>query len=264
MGAEKSVLLSKWPGVSGPGGAITSTASENKTHWVTSFVALQADVPVKQLEGYGSSTQGQDASPSRVTNDAYGLSRNFLTTFLDARTKGVEAFFLDRDVPQLSFTPGSLLFGRGGSMGAFMLGSWSSSRGLPLHRPILSARTPHPVSDFPSNKSTLCVTTGTAPDTAGSLIYWRFPRGFVDTVNEAASYGLPWRLMDGGFQEFIVERISDETARVTYITIECGDMYPGGQEQRDFKKSPWFMYELHVVYAQVLLWRTLRGVNEGQ
>ncbi|RDW64428.1 uncharacterized protein DSM5745_09839 [Aspergillus mulundensis] len=267
-GTGKSVVLSSWPGASASGSAHGdgNTSSKSKTHWVTSFVALQVDVPVEQLERYGFCTKGEDGQGrgANEDDDAYGLSRNLLGAFLDARAKGVEAFFLDRNVPPLSFTPGSLLFGRGSSMGAFTLGSWSSSRKLPLQPPILPAETAHPVSEFLSNEEALSVNEEWVTDAGGTLLYWRFPHSLVNAVNKAASYGLPWRLMDGGFQEFIVERISDETARITYVTVECGDMYPGGQTKRDWKKLPWLVYELHVVYAQVLLWKTLRTLEQNQ
>ncbi|KAL4997399.1 hypothetical protein BDV10DRAFT_186194 [Aspergillus recurvatus] len=245
-GTDKSVLFSEWQAWSGSGG------EKRKTHWMTSFVALQVDVPVAQLERYGQGSSG----------DAYGLSWNLLSAFLDARAKGVEAWFLDKDVPLLSFAPGSLLFGRGGSMGAFMLGGWSSGRRIPLEQPFLAPGTAHPVSEFPSSEQAIMTDNKhTETDAAGTVLYWRFPGNLIDLVNKAASYGLLWRLMDGGFQEFIVERISDETARVTYVTVECGDMYPGGRRERDFKKMPWWLYEMHVVYAQILLQRTMKQLG---
>ncbi|KAL5046574.1 hypothetical protein BDW71DRAFT_181918 [Aspergillus fruticulosus] len=247
-GTDKSVLFSAWPGLSGSGG------EKRKTHWMTSFVALQVDVPVAQLEGYGQNSSG----------DAYGLSRSLLSAFLDARAKGVEARFLDRGVPPISFAPGSLLFGRGGSMGAFMLGDWSSRRRTPLEQPYLTPGTAHPVSEFPSREQVIATSNkNTELDTAGTVLYWKFPGRLIDLVNKAAAYGLPWRLMDGGFQEFIVERISGETARVTYVTVECGDMYPGGRRERDFKKIPWLFYEMHVAYAQILLWKTMKQLGRS-
>lgn len=123
-GTDKSVLLSEWPGSNG------IKRETQKTHWVTSLVALQADVPVAQLERYGICEVG----------DAYDLSRNLFSAFLDARARGLEAWFLDKNVPQLSFTPGSLLFGRPHSAGAFMLGNWSSARRIQLDQPILPLR----------------------------------------------------------------------------------------------------------------------------
>ncbi|KAL6237897.1 hypothetical protein BDW75DRAFT_202951 [Aspergillus navahoensis] len=253
-GTEQSVLLSAWP--SGSGGV----DENHKTRWMTSFVALQVDVPVAQLGKYVVS--GGDGQSRR--GDAYDLSRSLFSAFLDARARGLEAWLLDKDDPPLSFAPGSLLFGRGSSMGAFMLGSWSSARGIPLKQPFLTPGTTHPVSEFPSNEQV--ITTGSSDkrgDAAGTVLYWTFPRCLVDLVNKVASYGLPWRLMDGGFQEFIVERISDETARVTYVTVEFGDAYPGGQTGRDFQKIPRVFYELHVVYAQILLWRTMKRLQQS-
>ncbi|KAL4745385.1 hypothetical protein BDW72DRAFT_186768 [Aspergillus terricola var. indicus] len=247
-GTDKSVLLPAWPDSSGIG------REPHKTHWVTSFVALQVDVPIAQLERYGTSRSG----------DAYDLSRNLLSAFLDARARGVEAWFLDKDVPQLSFTPGSLLFGRPHSTGAFMLGSWSSARRIQLEHPFLPLETATPVCEFRPSKAMFTANNfDTETDGAGTVFYWKFPRCLVDRVDRAASYGIPWRLMDGGFQEFIVERISDETARVTYATIECGYMYPNGQRTKDFKKMPWWMYEMHVVYAQILLWKTVKQIGRS-
>jgi hypothetical protein len=77
--------------------------------------------------------------------------------------------------------------------------------------------------------------------------------------------------MDGGFQEFVVEKISDETARLTYICVECGRLCPDdtgageleGRKAWDFKKLPWLGYELHVLYAQWLLWNTVRRLKGG-
>jgi hypothetical protein len=221
---------------------------------VTSLVALQVDVPIAQLERYGISKIG----------DAYDLSRNLFSAFLDARARGLDAWFLDKDVPQLSFTPGSLLFGRSYSAGAFMLGNWSSARRIQLEQPILPAETASPVCEFRPSKAMITASNiNTETDAAGTVLYWKFPRRLVGQVDKAASYGIPWRLMDGGFQEFIVEKISDETAKVTYVTVECGNMYPGGQRERDFKKMPWWLYELHAAYAQILLWKTMKLIGRS-
>ncbi|KAL4740252.1 hypothetical protein BDV11DRAFT_185742 [Aspergillus similis] len=247
-GTDKSVLLPAWPSSSENG------RETHKTHWMTSFLALQVNVPIEQLERYGISRSG----------DAYELSRNLLSAFLDARAKGLEALFLDKDVPQLSFTPGTLLFGRSYSTGAFMLGNWSSARRIQLKQPFLPLETANPVCEFwPGEAMIAGSSIDTETDAAGTVFYWNFPRLLVDRVDRAASYGIPWRLMDGGFQEFIVERISNETARVTYATVECGNIYPNGQRERDFKKMPWWLYEMHVVYAQILLWKTVKQIGRS-
>ncbi|KAL4813488.1 hypothetical protein BDW67DRAFT_168069 [Aspergillus spinulosporus] len=247
-GTDRTVLLPAWYGASGIG------RETHKTHWMTSFVALQVEIPVAQLERYGITRIG----------DAYDLSQNLFSAFLDARARGVEAWFLDKDVPQLSFTPGSLLFGRSHSAGAFMLGNWSSARRIQLEQPILPAETANPVCEFqPSKATTTANNMDTETDAAGTVLYWKAPRRLIGQVDRAASYGIPWRLMDGGFQEFIVERISDETTRVTYVTVECGNMYPEGQKERDFKNMPWLLYEMHVVYAQILLWKTMKQLGRS-
>ncbi|KAH8435204.1 uncharacterized protein LDX57_012833 [Aspergillus melleus] len=104
-GADASTLLSPWSG-----GA--------KTHWISSFTALQVEVPVSLLLGYGES---RDPNDTEKSDDTYELMRNFLAAFLDGRATGPESFVLDKDVPSLSLRPGSLLFGRQSGLGAFLL-----------------------------------------------------------------------------------------------------------------------------------------------
>lgn len=213
-------MLSEWPGSNG------IKRETQKTHWVTSLVALQVDVPVAQLVRCGISEVG----------DAYDLARNLFSAFLDARARGLEAWFLDKDVPQLSFTPWSLLFGRSHSAGAFMLGHWSSARRIQLDQPILHSETANPICEFRPSKAMITASNINAEtDAAGTVLYWKFPRRSVDQVDKAASYGIPWRLMEGAFQEFIVEKITSETTKVTYVTVGCGNMYPGGQRERTSK-----------------------------
>jgi hypothetical protein len=233
-GMEKSALLTSWSG-------------GDQNRWVPSIAALQADVPVSLLAGYGAFHSEQSKAEK---DDAHLLMQNLVAAFLDARAAGPEAWFLDREVPPLSFAPGSLLFGDQGSMGAFMLGTWSTNRKTSFQPQTLGPEVPEPCSEFPSNRDAI---QDSPTDTAGAVMYWKFPDGLVRTVDKAASYGLPWRFMDGGFQEFIVEKVSDETARVTYISVECSNLHPGGQSTRDFKMLPWLAYEVHVLYAQ-LLW----------
>ncbi|KAL4964327.1 uncharacterized protein BDV14DRAFT_78504 [Aspergillus stella-maris] len=256
-GRDKSVLLSSWPG----------GEEEGKTRWMPSFVALQVDVPIAQLERYYQ--YDEDNEDWEKTKDVYPQSQNFMRAFLHGRAKGPERFFLDRDVPPFSYAPGTHLFGRR-EFGAFMLGAWSSTRQMPFMRPDLPSGPPLPPSEFPSNEQAISRAQQTSEiDAAGTVIYWTFPKSLINAVNKAAAYYAPWRLMDGGFQEFIVERVSDETARVTYVTLECSDLYPdsanmgcgGGERERDFKKLPGWFYEFHVLYAQVLLWRTLRQLR---
>ncbi|KAL4791486.1 hypothetical protein BDV19DRAFT_370463 [Aspergillus venezuelensis] len=254
-GTDKSVLLSAWPGEDG----------ERKTRWMPSFVALQVDVPIAQLEKY--SRRNEEDEDMERAKDAYPLAQNLTRAFLHGRAKGPERLFLDRDIPSFSCTPGTHLFGRR-EFGAFMLGKWGLTRQVPLMPPALPAHCPLPPSEFPANEDAIAkAQQKSETDAAGTVIYWTFPPSLINAVNKAAARGLPWRLMDGGFQEFIVERVSDETARITYVTLECSDLYPGsvsgegGESKRDFKKLPWWFYELHVLYAQVLLWRGLRQLR---
>ncbi|PKX88191.1 uncharacterized protein P174DRAFT_516539 [Aspergillus novofumigatus IBT 16806] len=186
-GMEKSALLASWSG-------------GNQTRWVPSFAALQADVPVSLLAGYGAFDSEQSNTEK---DDAHHLMQNLVAAFLDARAAGPEAWFLDKEVPPLSFAPGSLLFGDQGSMGAFMLGTWSTNQKSSIQPHALGPEAPEPCSEFPSNRDAI---QDSPTDTAGAVMYWKFPDGLVRTVDKAASYGLPWRFMDGGFQEFIVER----------------------------------------------------------
>ncbi|KAF7177803.1 hypothetical protein CNMCM7691_006237 [Aspergillus felis] len=242
-GMEKSALLTSWSG-------------GDKTRWVPSFAALQADVPVSLLAEYGAF---HSEKSNAEKDDAHHLMHNLVAAFLDARSAGPEAWFLDKEVPPLSFAPGSLLFGDQATMGAFMLGTWSTNRKTSIQPQALGPEAPEPCSEFPSNRDAI---QDSPTDTAGAVMYWKFPDGLVRTVDKAASYGLPWRFMDGGFQEFIVEKVSDETARVTYISVECSNLHPGRQSTRDFKMLPWLAYEVHVLYAQLLWHNTVMQLQK--
>ncbi|KAL2797369.1 hypothetical protein BJX66DRAFT_334988 [Aspergillus keveii] len=243
-GVDKSPLLSSWSDPS------------DKTHWVTSFAALQTDVPVSSLENYEKSHDREKADLGKT--DTYELAQNLLAAFLKNPAIAPERWWLDKDVPPLSFTPATPLFGNP-NIGAFLLGSWSSTRGISIQPDALPPNLPTPISEFPSNRDVLDPQT----DTAGSVFYWMFPRGLVNSVDKAASYGLSWRIMDGGFQEFIVEKVSEDTARVTWVMVECADLYPDQNDKsvRDYKKMPWILYELHVLYAQILWYGTLRHLG---
>ncbi|KAL3458367.1 hypothetical protein BJX64DRAFT_302024 [Aspergillus heterothallicus] len=244
-GMGNSVLLSSW------------SDANNKTHWVSSFAALQSEVPLSMLANYQSSPNEPDMKDRR--EDAHPLAQNLLAAFLNGRATGPEGRFLDEDVPPLSFSPGSHLFGRSTSMGAFLLGSWSSKEEIHVQPSALPSAVPPPVSGFPSNNDIL----DKKADTAGTVMYWMFPCGLVKSIDRAASRGLPWRVMDGGFQEYIVEKISDDTARITYVMVESGNLYPGNSDQgaENFKKLPWLFYELHELYAQILWYKTLRQLG---
>ena len=135
---------------------------------------------------------------------------------------------------------------------------------------------PLPGTEFPLHSNTdpaeeKAKAEAAAAAAAGAVFYWSFRIRMVQAIDRAATRGtIPWRVMEGGFQEFMVEKISQETARLTYICVECGRLCPevdaGAGEGRnawDFKKLPWLGYELHVLYAQWLLWNTVRRLKGG-
>jgi hypothetical protein len=229
----------------------------NKTHWVSSFAALQTEIPISSLANYDTFHRNEGEVKSDES-DTYNLAQNLLAAFLNNPAIAPERWLLDKDIPPLSFTPATLLFGNL-NIGAFLLGSWSSTKGISIQPDALPPNAPTPVSGFPSNSDIL----DTRTDAAGSVLYWMFPRGLVNSVDRAGSYGMPWRIMDGGFQEFILEKVSEDTARVTWVMVECADLYPGGSKTsaRNYKKLPWILYELHVLYAQILWYGTLRQLG---
>ncbi|EAW08288.1 uncharacterized protein ACLA_030210 [Aspergillus clavatus NRRL 1] len=251
-GLDQPALLAAW-----------SNDDDRKTRCIPSFIALQVEVPVSLLAGYrGSRTKNENENENEGEEDegdAHHLMRNLFTAFLDARAQGPEARVLDKQVPPLSFTPGSLLFGDQAGLGAFLLGTWSTKRGLALQPRELGVEAREPSADFLSNRDAI---RGSPVDAAGAVMYWNAHEGLVRAMDKAASYGLPWRLMEGGFQEYIVEKVSEETARVTYVTIESFNVHPEGQSTRDFKRPPWLLYELHVLYAQILWYKTLRQLRK--
>ena len=180
--------------------------------------------------------------------------------FMDARGTGPEAWVLDKEVPPLSFAPGSQLFGDRSGLGAFVLDTWSTARRKCVQPLALPKDAPQPVSGFLPNTA---ASHGDLTDTAGTVMYWRFAHGTARVMDKAASCGLPWRLAEGGFQEFIVEKVSDETARVTYAMVESTNLHPEGQSIRDFKRMPWLAYKLHVLYGQFLLYKTLNRLRKS-
>ncbi len=247
-GLEKPAVISSWP------------SGDDKTHWTPSFAALQAEVPFSVLARYGPLYDKDDEKHTRTEGDAFRLMQAFVAAFLDARGTGPEAWVLDKEVPLLSFAPGSHLFGHRSGLGAYMLDTWSTERRECVQPLALPKDAPRPVSEFLPNTA---ASHGDLTDTAGAVMYWRFADGTVRMMDKAASCGLPWRLMKGGFQEFIVEKVSHETARVTYAMVESANLHPGGQSARDFKRMPWLAYELHVLYAQFLLYKTLNRLRKS-
>ncbi|KAL2869487.1 uncharacterized protein BJX67DRAFT_379040 [Aspergillus lucknowensis] len=250
-GMDNSTVLSPWPG--------SDDNSSSKTHWISSFVALQSDIPISALTNYARTHKTDE--PNGQAHDTHHLAQTLLAAFVNGRATGPETWLLDKreDLPRLSFSPGTPLFGDPKGVGAFLLGSWSSTRGIAIQPKALPFDSPRPVSEFSSNSEAL----DTRADAAGTVMYWKASDSLINAVDRAASYGLPWRSMQGGFQEYIVEKLSDETARVTYITIECTNLHPGsnGDAERDYKKLPRLIYELHVLYAQILLYKTLRQLE---
>lgn len=240
QGTEKSSLLAAWSG------------GETK-RWISSFTAIQTEIPVSLLAGYGTALGGCEKV------DAYLLMQKFVAAFLDARAKGPEGWLLDEGVPPLSLEPGSLLFGKRTSLVAFMLGTWSSTHGTFMDSSALPPDADEPSSEFPSNRA---VVQESAIDVAGAVLYWKFPIGVVESVDQAASYGFPFRLMEGGFQEFIVEKVSNEKSRVTYVMVECSNLYPRDQLKRDFKMMPKLAYNAHVLYAQSLLYGAVKHMRK--
>ncbi len=242
-GLETPAVTSSWPG------------GDNKMHWTPSFAALQVEVPLSALARYGSSHGKDNDEHGGAEGDAFCLMQTFVAGFLDGRRTGAEAQFLDKNVPPLSFAPGSQLFGDRSGLGAFVLDTWSTARGKCVQPLDLPKDPPPPVSEFPSNTA---VREGGPIDTAGTVMYWRFTGRVSSTMDRLASWGLPWRMMEGGFQEFIVEKVSDQAVRLTYAMVESANLHPGGQSRRDFKRMPWLAYELHVLYGRILLYKTLR------
>ncbi|KAL2125855.1 hypothetical protein VTI74DRAFT_2479 [Chaetomium olivicolor] len=246
-GMERSTLLSSWPG------------NDDKTHWIPSFAALQVEVPIASLARYGALCSKTNGTNER--DNTFRLMQGLVAAFHNARREGPEGWLVDRDVPPLSFTPGSHLAGDKSGLGAFVLYTWTSAPGKSPQPLALPRDIPQPVSEFPSVREEI---QSDPTDVAGTVIYWSFPGGATKVADKLASYGLPWRLMQGGFQEFIVEKVSDELARVTYTCVECNNLHPREQPARDFKRMPWLGYELHVLYAQYLLYNTLRRLRNLQ
>ncbi|EPE37027.1 hypothetical protein GLAREA_09190 [Glarea lozoyensis ATCC 20868] len=228
-------------------GGLLSSWSGRKQHdrWIHSFSALQIELPTSLLAGYRG-----DASK----DDAETLMRNFLHAFLIARSNGPDGWLLDKEVPPLSFEPGSHLYGNHDSFIAFLLGTWNSTRGNTrgLQPTCLPAAAFEPSARFPSNAA---LVQESPTDSAGAVMYWHNPVSLVKRVDKAADYGLPWRFMLGGFQEWIVEKVSDDKVRVTYVMLECSETRP------EFKHMPAPGYEAHVLYGQYLLDGAVREMN---
>ncbi|KAJ5806312.1 uncharacterized protein N7503_003914 [Penicillium pulvis] len=254
-GGEKSGPLPSWS---------EGNSGDKKSRWLSSYVAVQVDVPVALLASYTSEARKGVSTMSEIDpRSADGMARNLIDAFLDARSHGPDGWLIDRKVPPRTYMSGSHLFGESTGLSAFMFGSWSSGLKTAIQPSILPSSAPVPTTVFPSNETLLASKNLSLPESAGTVIYWKFPSGVVNAFNRAASYGWPWRVMEGGWQEFIVEKISEETARVTYLSLECSDLHPGGQTPRDFKRMPWLAYEAHVLYAQSLLLRTVRQLRKA-
>ena len=253
-GVRESGVLSTWPDAS---------TGSSKSRWISSFVALQVELPVSQLAAYGCAASDGTPATGAKQDDTGHLMRNLFASFMDAIAYGVEGWLVNDNVPPLSFTPGTHLFGNTKSMAAFMLGSWNTEEGRSLEPPTLPSEAGIPVSEFPSNRPVISSRKDAATPSAGAVLYWSFPKSIVRGSQRASTYGLPTKLMDGGFQELIVEKVSAEKAVATYITVECSDVYPAGRQSGDFGKLPWLAYETHVAYAQFLLLGAATRIRRG-
>jgi len=245
-GLEEGRLLGSW---SGRGG--------NDDRWIHSFAALQIELPTSLLAGYNAAAGGH-SSEDVHPDDADHLMRNLVAAFLNGRAKGPDGWLLDEEVPALTFKPGSLLFGKLNDFVAFMLGTWksptseSAARGLqPMELPWDAAE---PTSRFPSNSA---LVQKSPTEAAGAVMYWHFPLAVLEKVDRAAAYGWPWRFMLGGYQEWIVEKLSNDKVRVTYVMAECSE------SKSDFKPLPSVGYEIHVLYGQSLLDRAVKELKRA-
>ncbi|KAK0736504.1 hypothetical protein B0T21DRAFT_181324 [Apiosordaria backusii] len=236
-----------------------------KTHWIPSFLALEVDLPVELLSGYPSDNKASKGEREEIPH----LSQTFLRAFLDARSEGLEAYYLvDRDVPPLTlFEPGRRLFGREVGLGAFLLGTWFDTRGG--GKSLRDGKFPKgvaqvPVCEGPSN--TLRERWNEEDkEVAAAVMYWRAPDSAVAMVdNVAVKYGIPWRLMEGGFQEYMVERVDEKRVRLVYVTLEAQSLYPDGVKERNFRKISRLGYWGHGVYGQWLLWKTVKRLEKIQ
>lgn len=234
-GLDSSILIRSWPG-----------DDNTLTHYIPSFVAVQVDIPARLLD------RG-DASIHRNNPVPLERVKTIVTAFLKARASGPEPWILDRDVPPLEFTPGHHLFGSVPEPGAFLLGTWSSnSRSRQAIKPSrLPGTAPPPVACFPSNRE---LVRDDGPHSAGLVLYWRAGQGSVKALNRGlVGLGLPWQFMVGGFQEFIVESVDEEAARLTYVSVEASSRISVDAGMKSLGRLPWLLYELHVMYAQSLL-----------
>jgi len=298
---QRIPLLAAWPGT-GADDNITNI----KTHHITSFVALQAEIPASFLEGYVSTrtsakshhTHQTDLTPTENSITTSHLAQNFLTAFLDSIANNPERWFLnDKNLPPLSLKPGTQIAGRrnpnSGLFAAFILGTWSSTygakRSLNTDLSALPADTPRlPVTEFPSNEDAISSVgpSDGQEDAAGAVFYYSFTEGFVRAIDKFTSWaGLPWGMLEGGYQEFIVERVpgKDDMVRLSYVPVECaalagfssdsrssttigesltGQSDDGEEGNKGYpKRLPGILYEAHVLYAQFLLWKTIRHLR---
>ncbi|KAK4176179.1 hypothetical protein QBC36DRAFT_329751 [Triangularia setosa] len=258
-GLERGLVsfLSPW---SDPTIRLTSDRGEDdereKTYWIPSFLALEVELPVELLSGYTCN----DKTGGGESKEIFHLSQIFLRAFLDARSKGLETYLLDRDVPPLNFfEPGRRLFGREEGLGAFLLGTWfvTKERSKWLQGEKLPEGVAQmPVCESPSNTLNE-IWEENDKEAAGAVMYWRVP-----AWTAAVRYRIPWRFMDGGFQEFMVERVDKRRARLVYVLVEVQGLYPNGVKERDFRKMSWLGYWGHAVYGRWLLWKTVKRLEK--
>jgi hypothetical protein len=232
-GLGQTRLLPSWP---------PSEDSTRMTHWIPSFVAVQMELPEEILIG--------NSRIPETSGDVLPLAKSLLAAFLDARAAGPEPWILDRDVPSLSFAPGHRLFGVTPEPGAFLLGTWSNVSGEHIDPLAVPDSAPRPVAAFPSNREAVKQASNERP-AAGSVLYWRAGQMGVEMLYRVAGLAFP----EGGFQELIVEMVAVGKVRVSYVSAEVATcrQEEGQEEQRELRRLPWPLYELHVMYAQSLL-----------
>ncbi|KAK0653147.1 hypothetical protein B0T16DRAFT_407497 [Cercophora newfieldiana] len=245
-GLPNSRLVPSWPDADGDDTTLT--------HWIPSFAAVQVEIPASLLSA--ASLEFPHAGADNNDRSLLADVKKVVAAFLNARAAGVEPWILDRDVPPLEFTPGHHLFGTHPEPGAFLLGLWRSEGGVVegLDPAGLPRGAPRPVAAFPSNAVVLGTRDG-VHDSAGLVLYWMVAGKWMDKLNRAsAALYLPGHFMQGGFQEFIVERVEEKTVRVTYVSVEASQRKVSG-------RLPWLLYEMHVMYAQSLLLGAVRRLR---
>ncbi|KAH6658266.1 hypothetical protein BKA67DRAFT_557557 [Truncatella angustata] len=227
---------------------VAAWTGTRRDRWVPYCVAIQKEVPLSIFSAYGTEE-----------NDAKSLATQLMRAFCDARAKRPESVHLFKDdIVCSSFEPGTPLYGKANGLSTNVLGVWSMRGGSDISPPSVSLSRSYPVAEFPTNEEAIRTASG---DSAGIVTFWSFPSHVASVADKAASYGYPWRFMLGGFHELIVEKSSEDTARITYVMLECYHLYPNGQAEPDFKTTPQWTQKLHRLYAQDLLEKAVQHID---